>query len=802
MLTYRFLFFLFCLVTTQILVAQQNYYSISGNIVDKGNNSIESGNIIALAAKDSSLLKGTFFIGGVFRLDGLLEEKIYVKITSIGYKDTFQFVGRQNQDSLLNLGTVILTNNNTLKEIEITATTPMFERDGEKVKVNVENSALNAVGTALDILKKSPTVMVDNSDNVSVFGKGAAVIYVDGQQITSVDILKTISSTEIKEIEIISNPSAKYDASGKAVINIITKKNNLEGYSGNLIQIASYGKGLLTYTGLRFNYKRKKWSTFISYGLPHGQDWKTDEYNRNVKNNDSTTTVMKNKIFTILNQTDFQNYRAGATYAFDSASSIGIQYTGFYYQSTNFADNMNEVFKNAVPLLTIQTNTISKPIKIMNSANIYFTKKIDTLQSEYSLAAQYGNYNATNSDEITQQIFIGNNSNEQMKRNNGVNAIQIFTAQADLIKAFNKNWKLESGIKGSFISNQSEINLENYSPGVWVSDPAYFNGFKYGENILAGYSQLRYSKNKINVRVGGRAEYSDADGFSKISGQQVIKRKDINLFPSAFFGYDLTKNINTSLTYSSRITRPTFQDLDPFVNFIDSLSSFRGNPYLLPSYTHSLEASVIYMQQASLVFGYSRTNGEMALVVDKLNDATDAFIATTKNLNFSETYSVGAIIPYNLGWWSTYNYFGYMKNTFAFESGGDMVQNKKLTFYMYLHDEFRVKKILSMEVTFEYTSAGANGIFTFEPFSNLSANIKKTFFKDKLTCRLTANDILSTSFKTGFSNVNGYNVSYISKANTHYFSVSLNYHFGKLKENVDKEKTIDKEEYNRIKKGK
>lgn len=784
------------------MYGQTNNYTIIGKIVDSDSKPIELGNVIALSTKDSSIIKGNVFMSGQFELNGIFDNVIILKITAFGLKDQFQQVFRQNNDTLIDAGTIQLSRNNTLKEVEVIYKVPLFERDGEKVKVNVENSALNNVGTALDVLKKSPTVMVDNTDNVSVFGKGATIIYVDGQQITSIDILKTIPSTDIKEIEIISNPSAKYDASGKAVINIITKKNNLEGYSGNLIQIASYGKGVLSYTGLRFNYKRKKWATFISYGLPHGQDWKSDEYSREVKNDDTTTIVMKNKISTNLNQTNFQNYRAGVTYTFDSVTSIGIQYSGYYYRSKNFTDNINEIFKNADTPLIIQTNTISKPIKIMNSANIYFTKKIDTLQSEYSLTGQYGNFNSTNSDQISEQVFIGNDPNEQMKRNGGVNVIQIFTVQADLNKAFNKKWKLESGIKGSRISNQSDINLENYSSGVWISDPAYFNSFKYNESILGVYSQLRYSRNKINARLGGRAEYYDANGFSKISGQQIISRENINLFPSAFLGYDLTKDINTSLTYSSRITRPTFQDMDPFVNFIDSLSSFRGNPYLLPSYTHSFEASVIYRQQASLVFGYSRTNGEMALVVDKLNDGTDAFTATTKNLNFAETYSVGVVIPYNLDWWSTYNYFGYMKNTFTYNSGGIAVQNKKPTFYMYLYDEFRIKKILSVEVTYQYTSAGADGIFTFEPFSNLSANIKKTFFKDKLTCRLTADDILSSSFKTGSSNVNGYNVSYISKANTHSFGISLNYRFGKLKENLDKEKGVNKEEYDRIKKGK
>lgn len=792
-------FFFLLLLCISFDYAGATNYTVKGNVVDSNNKAIELGNAIALSSKDSTIIKGDLFMVGKFQISAI-DPVFILKITALGFEDHFQLISFQNNDTIKDIGTIQLRSNNILKEVEIISKLPLFERDGEKVKVNVENSALSSVGTVLDVLKKSPTVMIDNSDNVSVFGKGNAVIYLDGQQIASTDILKTISSTEIKEIEIIANPSAKYDAAGKAVINIITKKNNLEGYSGNLIQNTLYGKYLFTYTGLRFNYKRKKWSTFISYGFPNGKGWNSDEYYRNVKSNDSTTTEMKNKIFSINDQTNSHYYRAGATYTLDSVSSIGIQYNGFYSQNKNTSDNANEVFKNSVPQLTLQTYTVSKPKMVNNTANINYSKKLDTLKSEFTITGQYGNFSSNNSDEINQKIVVGNTSSEQIKRNKGVNNIQIFTGQADLNKSFSKKWKLESGIKNSFITNQSKINFENYSTsGEWVSDPFYFNGFKYSENILAAYSQLYYSKGKVNMRGGLRAEYTRSKGSSKITGEQVIDRGYLNAFPSAYFGYDLTKDLSTGITYSSRISRPTFQDMDPFINYIDSLSSFRGNPYLLPSYMHSVEASLIYLKEASLTFSYSRTNGAMNLVVEKLNDGTDAFIATTKNLDFSETYSAGVTIPYELSWWTTYNYFGYMVNTFSYKSAGEVVENKKPMLYMYLYDEFRVKKLFSMEVTFEYTSAGVDGIFTFEPFYNLSANIKKTFFKDKLTCRFIANDILSTAFNKGSSKVNGYNVNYISKENTHFFLLSLNYRFGKLKANDYKDKTVNQEEYDRIK---
>ena len=780
--------------------SQADNYFIVGKVVNSNNKPIELGNVIVLSAKDSSIIKGDLFMSGEFKLVGISENNFILKITSIGFLEYFQLIKKENTDTLLNVGTIQLKNNTNLKEVEIVAKIPMFEHDGEKVKVNVENSALSSAGTILDVLKKSPTVMIDNNDNVSIFGKGNAVIYIDGQQIASNDILKTISSTEIKEIEIISNPSAKYDAAGKAVINITTKKNNLEGYSGNIIQNTLYGKELFTYTGLRFNYKRKKWSTFLSYGFPHGKVWNSDEYYRKIKSNDSTTTEMKNKLYTIDNQTNANNYRAGVTYYIDTAKSISIQYNGFYNQNKNNIDNVNDVFKNGIPVVSIGTYTTQKPRVINNAVNINFTKKLDTLGSEFIATAQYGNFISKSLDEIKQEISLGINPDIQIKRSSGLNNIQIFTGQVDLNKSFNKKWKLESGLKNSYITNNSEINFENYSPsGEWISDTSYVNGYEYSENILAGYSQLRYSKNKVHFRTGVRGEHTTTDGISKITGRNITNLEYFNIFPSAFFGYDFTKDLKTGITYSSRITRPNFQDMDPFVNYIDSLSSFRGNPYLRPSYTNEIEASLIYMEEASLTFSYSRTNGAMNLVVDKLNDGTDAFIATNKNLDYSETYSAGITIPYELSWWTTYNYFGYLVNTFSYKSEGSIINNTKPMFYMYLYDEFRVKKFFSMEVTFEYTSAGVDGIFTFEPFYNLSANIKKTFFHDKITCRFIDNDILSTSYNTGNSNVQGYNVNYISKENSHYFVLAFNYRFGKLKANDYKDKTVNQEEYNRIK---
>ncbi len=225
----------------------------------------------------------------------------------------------------------------------------------------------------------------------------------------------------------------------------------------------------------------------------------------------------------------------------------------------------------------------------------------------------------------------------------------------------------------------------------------------------------------------------------------------------------------------------------------------RGNPYLLPEYTNAFEATLTYMKEASIGFEYSRTNGALNLVVDKLNNGTDAFIAMTKNLDYSETYSYNIALPYELKWWTTYNAFGYAVNTFVYKQNGIQVKNKQPMYYVYLYNEFRFKKLFSMEITYQYTSGGVDGIFTYKPFYQLGANIKKTFFKDKLTVRLIANDILSSFKEWGGSNIPGYNVTYFTKYQTHYYMLSLNYQFGKLKAPDYKDKSVNQDEFNRIK---
>lgn len=787
----------------QQALSQTTPFSVKGRVSFEKDKVIEFGNVIALSLKDSIIIKGAPFQNGEFNLGGLVNDSFLLKISSVGYKDYINPVYRTTADTLIDAGAITLLVDNTLSEVTVVAKTPLFEMDGEKVKINVEQTSLNSVGTVLDVLKRSPGVMVSSSDVVTVFGKGAPIIYLDGMQISSVDILKSISSTEIKSIEIINNPSAKYDAGGRAVINIITIKNSLQGYNGNIIQNTLYIKSLFSYTGLRLNITKKKWSVNTSLGTTMGEQWSSDLYKRTYKLQDTITMQMNNSIYDTQNHANMYYYRAGINYRFDSTSTIGLQYNGFYNARKDVSVNANSITQNDIEQYVLKTNTNTKPLSINNNITANYTKRLDTLGTELFIAAQYGDFTIKNVSNIHQQTTYSGMSTDLEKRNTNQNNINIISAQIDFTKVFSKKWKLESGIKETYISKTSDIKFENYQSGKgWLSDPNYLNGFRFNENIGAAYSELKYKQKKLNARVGGRAELTHSDGFSKTLNQALIQRQYLNFFPSAFVGYDFTKDLTAAVTLSSRITRPTFQDLDPFINYIDSLTSFRGNPYLLPEYTYSAEASLIYMKEASLTFNYSRTNGALRLVVDKLNNGTDAFTATTKNLDRAETYSFGVTIPYELKWWTTSNYFGYFLNTFTYNQGGIIIKNNKPTFSLYLYDEFRFKKICALELNYEYTSSAVDGIFISKPFSMLSITLKKVLFKDKLTCRFTASDVFSQYIMSGNSNIPTYDLSYVSRTSTHYFLLALNYKFGKLKNSNYQSRSVNDDQYNRVKMGK
>lgn len=771
-------------------------FILKGQVVNQDKKAIEVGNVLVLLPKDSSLLKGTYIMDGRFELEGLTTTSFLVQLTALGYSDTIFAVQVPPNSPLVDLGVLSLSNHNNLKTVTVEATVPTFKSERGKVIVNVEKSMLSHSGTALDVLHRSPKVIVNSKDEVQVFGKGAPILLLDGQPVTAQE-LKTIPSTEIKEVEIIKNPSARYEAAGRAVINIITRRQNLEGYNGQALLRLTQARFFGAFASLSFNYKKKKWSFGASYSYNYNKGWYYNNYIRTYSTSPQDTMRMYNQIetFPMVPQQHF--YRLKVGYRPDSLSLIGIQYRGFFGNYLNNIHNVNTITLNHQDFNTITANTKGNSTTLNNSVNLNYTRDLDTLDSELFIAGQYSNYTKKGLDQIHQVQTMPLDTQSNIFRNGNNSSIHIFNAQADFTKGFKNGFMFQAGVRNAFITNSSTINfLKQDQLGEWLTDSSYSNGYNYHENVLGLYSQANWENDKWFAEAGIRAEWATMNGFSQPSNQALLSRNYWHVFPTASLSYNILEDLSTSIAYTTSIERPSFSDLNPFVDFIDQYSTERGNPYLLPAYTHSAEWALTYMEMASLEVEFARTFNHMDIFIEKKNHN---FNIITKNYEKVDQLNISLNLPYENKWWTTYNAFGFSYTALQYDKGSDLLNYTRPMFYIYSYNAFRIPKVFNLELTFQYVSGGAEGYFSFNPFYELGASIERKFLDDKLSVRLSVNDLLFTYRESGVSLVNSFNVQYQNRYNTRFVSLAISYNFGQLKTNGLKDRSVNKAEMGRIK---
>ncbi|BDS15123.1 outer membrane beta-barrel family protein [Aureispira anguillae] len=794
---YTVLLYLALLFSNAELQAQTTtLFSIKGQVTDQQQQPIEVGNLLILHPNDSSLIKGTYIMDGLFELEGLSMPKFLVQLTALGYSDTIFIVETTEKKDLIELGRFTLSTNNNLKTVTVEATVPTFKSERGKVIVNVEKSMLSNSGTALDVLHRSPRVIVNSKDEVTVFGKGSPILLLDGQPVSAQE-LKMIPSTEIKEVEIIKNPSARYDAAGRAVINIITIRQNLEGYNARALLSLTQRRFFSAFGNLNFNYRKKKWSLGISYGYNYRKSWYSNNYFREYPTSLIDTMRMYNNIASTNTTPQHHFYRFKIGYRPDSISIIGLQYRGSFGNYLSDIHNQNKVTLNHHDFNQIVANTKGNRKGLNNSVNLNYIRDLDTLDSELFIAGQYSNYTRNGLDQIdqTQQMPLDTQQNAYQNSNNSF--INILNAQLDFTKGFKNKMLFQTGIKNAFILNNSDIRfLEQDKVGKWVADSSYSNGYNYNENILGVYSQVNWENEKWFMEAGIRAEWATMQGFSKVNGQQLLHRNYWHVFPTASLSYNILEDLATSINYTTSIQRPTFSDLNPFVDFIDQYSTERGNPYLLPAYTHSAEWALTYMEMASLEFEFARTFNHMDIFIDKQGNS---FNIITQNYEKVDQINVTLNLPYENKWWTTYNSFGFSYTILQYDKGSDLLNYARPMFYIYSYNAFRIPKVFNLELTFQYVSGGAEGYFSFNPFYELGASIERKFLDDKLSIRLSVNDILYSYKESGVSLVNAFNVHYENRYDTRSIRLAISYNFGKLQSKGLKDRSVNRSETGRIK---
>jgi hypothetical protein len=785
---------LITILTLLISTAAFSQYKIEGKVIDENDSLVPFSNVIILNPADSSIVKGEISQEGSFSIENISLDKGLIKVSALGFEVYFKEFDRPSGESL-NLGSIQIQTTE-IKGVEIVATRPIFVSKGDRIVVDVENSALSDQGSAFDVLRSSPKILIGSNDNITVIGKGSPMIYIDNQPVNSIEILKSLPSSEIKSIEIIENPSAKYDAAGAAVILINTKKQNLNGYQIRLLNNTKIGRKVTNYTGINADYKKGKFGIQGFYGFFFGNNWSVNNIDREVYA-PTDTTVMDNDVQNVKSYPGIHSYKLSLFYNPDSVSNINFKYNGHYKTINSSVDNVNILSNTITGQQRIYSNTKGNNVNFGNTFQLNYSRDLDTNGSLIYSGLQYSQYNGKNKDSISE-----NNDYQYPNRLNLNNSnINFASAKIDYEKKWAKNWGLDVGAKYTYVFNKGESQFGETDPiGNWIGGtPSLDADFNYNEHILAGYIEGSKLWKKVFMRIGVRSEWTRTKGNSSQYNLAIADTGYINFFPSFLLTWDMAKNWKLNLNYNRRINRPSFQDMTPYVDYVDSLSAFIGNPYLTPSYAHEAEFSIVFRDFASIEVGYTYEENAITLFVEK-DPNSNAFIAQERNIDYQQSLSVGLNLPYQLKWWTTYNGFGMNYNMSQIKLENSFYAPKKPMFYVYLYNKLAIPKTFDLEITYVYHSSGVEGIFEFFPSHNLSVSISRKFLDNKLNIRLSGNDLLRLQNQGGNSRLEGYNVRYQEFWDSFNMRISISYTFGKLQKKGDNFKSkFGNDEKDRIK---
>ena len=763
---------------------------ITGSVIDDQKKPLDFATIILLKTKDSTMVKTSMTdLSGNYAFENMAAGDYFITATMVGYKKvtskSFTLSAANPVVRVEQLETGM--DNKNLKEVTIVSQKPFIERKMDKLVMNVENSSVSAGSTAMEVLEKAPGVTVDKDDNISMKGKQGVLIMLDGKQthMSSADVanmLRNMQSDQIETIELITSPSAKYEASGTSgIINIKTKKNKNYGLNGTLTAGTGYGQTSKYNGGTTLNYRKNKINVFGNYNFSdNGRLQKLDLY-RKVTYRDTVTD------FTQLNNMDKRrnsnSFKTGADYFINKSHTVGVLVNGYFNHSTEIANNStfrNNNFNQSEDIRIVG----NQKEKYQNVAyNLNYKGTLDTTGKELSIDLDYSDYTGTPND-LRDNFYPHSDFSVDPKAPNFVknyasSTIEVKSLKVDYSHPLNKNTKIETGIKSSIINTDNDILKADSDGTIWVPDPEYTNVFLYDENINAAYINFSTEYKKLGIQVGLRGEHTHSKGNS-VTKNQLVDRKYMEFFPSLSLSRTLDKNHQLGFSYSRRIDRPGYDDLNPFMNFLDEYTFQKGNPYLNPQFTSSFDLSHTYKGNITTSINYSRTVDVMTFVTEQ-EDETLKTYATQRNLDEQNILGLNVYAPVPVKkWWDINNNLQVFHMAFKSKSdtGEDLNTGQVAVTYNMDHS-FTIDKTFTAQLTGQYQSPLQYGIFKIGSQLVWNAGLRKSFMDKKMNLSLNMSDIFNTRRQNLSTTYQNMDLRFTEKGESQIGRLTLSYRFGK-----------------------
>ena len=780
---------LFVFFVTSLLVA--NAQKISGSIKKDASEAASSATIALLKNSDSTILKYAIVKkDGNFELINIAAGIYLLKASHIGYKTLYVPVDFQSTDLLLK--PIVLKKEETnLAGVTVSSAKPIIEVKADKTILNVEGT-INATGNdGLELLRKSPGVMIDKDDNISLAGKNGVNVYIDGKPspLSGADLtnyLKSLQSSQMESIGIITNPSAKYDAAGNAgIINIKLKKNKTFGTNGNFN--AGFNQGFYPKfnAGLGLNHRNKNINVFGTYNYNNGKS----RMQINSRKEQLDTLFVQNNVMNFKNNT--HGFKVGADYFLNKKSTIGAVVNG------NFSDME---FTTSGPMYFTEISSGTQ-VKVMNATNDNKMPRNDVNANlnyrfsaggkEFSIDADYGFYNIKSDQYQPNFYYDGTGTVETNRAIYNMVAptnIDIATLKSDYEQDF-KGGKLGIGGKTSFVKTNNNFKSYNVFTTGNVLDTGKSNKFDYKENINALYvNYARQYKKGFMVQLGLRAENTNLTGTSNgyrwdtnswEKYDTTFKRNYTGLFPSAAVTFNKNPMKQWTFSYSRRIDRPAYQDLNPFEFRLNEYSYMKGNTDLRPQYTNSFGVTNVYKYKLTTSFNYSHVKDIFARVPDT-TDKTKGFL-TKKNLATQDIFALNISYPFQ---YKKYSFFATLNSNYAhyqadFGGGDRNIDLKVFALTYYMQNSFKFGKGWTGELSGLYISPSVwQGTIKSDAMGMVDVGLQKTILKNTGNIKLVVSDIFKTMKWGGKSDFAGVSSTFNGHGELTQVKLNFSYRFG------------------------
>lgn len=745
------------LITVLALLAQFSYSqnSMDGQVNDEMGIPLSFANVLLLKVSDSTLVKGTITEeNGQFLFENVSQGNYIISVSMIGFKSKSTELLNFDGNSKMTLPTMALSEGVELDEVVVTSKKNLYVQKIDRMVINVASSILSTGSSALEILERSPGVQVDRQNSaISLIGKSGVVVMINGKQSympasSLVQMLEGMSADNIESIELITTPPANFDAEGNAgFINIVLKEQTNLGLNGAYSISLGVGNGTTTNNNVNFNYRKNKLNFFGNYSFLRDNQGQLFTLDRNFidANNDAVN------VSTITDRDPIQrnhNLRVGLDYQVSEKTVIGLLAWGNDNKWTMDAENQSQEIENNIPRAFVELITTERNQLQHFGSNINL--KHNFKENEYiSFDLDYLKYQLENPTVYNNSFFDGNNTflREELTESDKTTPIQITVGKADYSNRLSDKIKLETGVKAAFNNFDNDVAVGTFSGQDFIEDPDLTNISNLKERILAGYGSLEYAiSDKTNLQLGLRYEHTDSELISNTQGK-VVDRTFGELFPTAYLSHKINDTLGLNFSYSRRITRPTFNDMAPFVIFIDPNTFFAGNPAVQPAISNAVKFDMNY-RSLILSSQYSVEKGTIATFQSRFDEENERLIFGAENLDQTSVFSLTLGLPITLtNWWKMQNNVTYLNtkisNTFD-ESIIDFQQN---TFNINTTQSFTMAKNLSSEINITYNSPtllSFVGTGVLQEIYSINFAIQKKFGEKGGTLSFRVNDLLDS----------------------------------------------------------